>query len=196
MHGGPILGRDAEGDAAHRAAGREAQHQARRLRHAAVVNRIDAERPPAAMQHRPLALDMCKPRPPHQRAVAEHPSVARAVGETGHAPTLCGAPARPASPRRVARRRSMTMVRRFLPRGTSWTIRGPPCLACARASTRSIPPCWRWWKNGPGSPRPWSRPRPPRLRDPLLSVSGPRARPRCSAACSPCRTRPPTPPRS
>ena len=76
VDGGPVGGRDAIGRAAHRAARRQAQNQARPRRRAAMMHRINAEGPPAAMEHGALALYIVESRSPHQRAVTEHPKLA------------------------------------------------------------------------------------------------------------------------
>jgi len=61
------------------AAAVEAEHQSRLLRRAAVVEGIDAERAVLADQPRRHLLDEVEARPPHQRAIAEHPQVALKV---------------------------------------------------------------------------------------------------------------------
>src|SRR5882672_10643740 len=53
----------------------KAEHQARTLGRSAMVERIDAERPVGADQPSLDPLQKLKPRPPHQRAVAENPHV-------------------------------------------------------------------------------------------------------------------------
>src|SRR5262249_38996662 len=53
----------------------EAEHQPGPLGRAAMVERIDAERPVGADQPRLDALEMREARPPDQRAIGEHPEV-------------------------------------------------------------------------------------------------------------------------
>ena len=67
--------RDPEGDAAAGAAAVEPEHEAGLFRRAAMVEGIDAERAMLADQPRRDLLDERKTRPPHQRAIAEHPQV-------------------------------------------------------------------------------------------------------------------------
>src|ERR1700754_596076 len=74
--GAAVLLRDLVCDAAAGAAAVEAEHQARAFGRAAMDKRIDAERAVFADQPRRHLLDELKARPPHQRAVAEHPEVA------------------------------------------------------------------------------------------------------------------------
>ena len=69
------LGRDPEGDAAAGAAAVEPEHEAGLFRRAAMVERIDAERAMLADQPRRNLFDEVEARPPHQRAIAEHPEV-------------------------------------------------------------------------------------------------------------------------
>src|ERR1700738_4239936 len=76
VHGvAALLGRDPECDAAAGAAAVEAEHKAGLFRRPAMVERIDAERAMLADQPRRDLLDELEARPPHQRAVAEHPQV-------------------------------------------------------------------------------------------------------------------------
>src|SRR5580692_3880356 len=65
-----MLSLEAEGDAAAGAAAVEPEHQGRLFRRAAMVERIDTERPVLADQPRWNLLDERKPRPPHQRTIA------------------------------------------------------------------------------------------------------------------------------
>ena len=77
VHGAAaLLGRDPECDAAAGAAAIEAEHEAGLFGRPAMVERIDAERPMLADQPRRDVFDELEARPPHQRAVAEHPEVA------------------------------------------------------------------------------------------------------------------------
>ncbi|MDA9455816.1 hypothetical protein XI00_16525 [Bradyrhizobium sp. CCBAU 21359] len=80
---GAVLFSDTEGDAAAGAAAVEPEHQARLLRRAAMDEGIDAERPVLADQPRRDALLEVEARSPHQRAVAEHPEVARGCRDGG-----------------------------------------------------------------------------------------------------------------
>ena len=68
--------RNAERDAAAGAAAVEPEHQAGLFRGAAMVERINAERTVLADQPRRNLFDEVEARPPHQRAIAEHPEVA------------------------------------------------------------------------------------------------------------------------
>ncbi len=130
----PVVRVHPEGHAAHRAAGRQAQHQARGLGNAAVMDRIDAEGAPPAEQPGRLALHVGKPRPPHQRAVSEHPAVFHAVRQRtipfAPAPTIQGAP--PNAKPGCASRRSQYGPALPLS-GDPWTIRGHRCPPCGRA---------------------------------------------------------------
>ena len=67
------LAGNAEGQAKAGAAAVEAEHQSRPFRRAAMHERGDAQRAPVSEKPRPVRLDMREARPPHQRAVAEHP---------------------------------------------------------------------------------------------------------------------------
>ncbi len=69
------LGRNPEGDATAGAAAVEPEHQAGLFRSAAMVERIDAERAMFADQPRRSLFNELEARPPHQRAIAEHPQV-------------------------------------------------------------------------------------------------------------------------
>lgn len=51
----------------------EAEHESRPLRSAAVDVRIDAKRPMIAIETGVMTFDIRKSRPPHERAVTEHP---------------------------------------------------------------------------------------------------------------------------
>src|SRR5450759_864902 len=73
---GAMLLRDPERDAAAGAAAVEAEHEAGLFGGAAVHEGVDAERAMLADQPRRDLLDERKARPPHQRAIAEHPEVA------------------------------------------------------------------------------------------------------------------------
>src|SRR5271155_5850130 len=68
-------GRDPERDAAASAAAVKSEHEAGLFGGAAMIERIDAQRAMLADQPRWDLLDKFKARPPHQRAVAEHPQV-------------------------------------------------------------------------------------------------------------------------
>jgi hypothetical protein len=83
----PLGGRHAIGHAPHRAAGRQAQHQARPLIGAAMVDRIDAEGPPTAMEHGRSSLYEREPGPPHERSVSEHPRSVAAPLRSSPIPT-------------------------------------------------------------------------------------------------------------
>src|SRR5690242_8699042 len=76
--GGALLGGDAIDDATAGAAVIEPEYQAGSFRRAAVHERIDAERAVSAEQPRIMPLDIVEARPPHQRAITEHPKVIRA----------------------------------------------------------------------------------------------------------------------
>ena len=73
---GALLVRDPKRDAAAGAAAVEPEHQAGLFRRSAMDEGIDAERAVLADQPRRNLLDELEARPPHQRAVAEHPEVA------------------------------------------------------------------------------------------------------------------------
>ena len=79
-----LLRRHPERDAAAGAAAVEPEHQAGLFRGAAMVERIDAERAVLADQPGRDLLDEVETRPPHQRAVAEHPEVAVGQFRFGH----------------------------------------------------------------------------------------------------------------
>ncbi len=70
-----VLGRDAVGDAPARAAGHEAEHQARIVRHAAAEHQAHAEAAAEAVDVAGQALVDVDRRIPHQRAVAEDPKI-------------------------------------------------------------------------------------------------------------------------
>src|SRR5713226_2717169 len=71
-----LLRRDPERDAAAGAAAVEPEHEAGLFRGPAMVERIDAQRAVLADQPRRDLLDELEARPPHQRAIAEHPEIA------------------------------------------------------------------------------------------------------------------------
>ena len=71
-----MLLRDPERDAAAGAAAVEAEHKAGLFRRAAMHEGVDAERAMFADQPCRDLLDELEARPPHQRAIAEHPEVA------------------------------------------------------------------------------------------------------------------------
>ena len=67
----------------------ESEHQARAFRGAAMHEGIDAERAMGADQPRLHAFDKVEARPPHQRAIAEHPEIAGGrIGEGIHCPDI------------------------------------------------------------------------------------------------------------
>jgi len=74
-----LLGRQSMGEAAARAARQQAEDEARLLRRAAIVLRIDAEGPMPTVQARGSRLRRSEARIPHQRAVAEDPAWPGAV---------------------------------------------------------------------------------------------------------------------
>src|SRR5215210_372409 len=74
--GHTMLLRDPESDAAAGPTSVEAEHEARLLRRAPMHERVDAERAMFADQARRDLLDEFESRPPHQRAITEHPQVA------------------------------------------------------------------------------------------------------------------------
>ena len=88
---GRIPCRHAIGDTLARPAAVEAQHLPRPPCPAAVMHRVDAEAAPVAGEARVPRLLACKPRPPHQRPVAEHPEVVSCVGHR----TVRGSPTDP-----------------------------------------------------------------------------------------------------
>jgi len=67
---------DAKGEPFTHPAAVEAQHQTRAAGRAAVVHGVDAERTMVAGEHPMMDLGKCKPRLPHERAVAEYPKIA------------------------------------------------------------------------------------------------------------------------
>src|SRR4051812_42805728 len=69
------VGRNAEGDAAASASAVEAEDQARPSRWAGVFDGKTARRGLPADRPRRLRFDESKARPPHQRAITEHPEV-------------------------------------------------------------------------------------------------------------------------
>src|SRR5580693_2871737 len=71
-----VVLRHAERDATAGAAAIEPEHETGLFRRAAVHEGIDAERAMLADQARPNPLDVLEARPPHQRAIPEHPEVA------------------------------------------------------------------------------------------------------------------------
>src|SRR5882724_8841551 len=71
-----VPGRDPKRDAAAGAAAVEPEHEAGLFRRPAMIERKDAERAVLADQPRRDLFDEFEARPPHQRAIAEHPQVA------------------------------------------------------------------------------------------------------------------------
>ena len=81
--------RHTKGDTAAGAATVEAKYQPRSFRRAAVHEGIDAERAVGADEPCLDPFDKIETRPPHQRAIAEHPEVAGGrVGEGIHRPDI------------------------------------------------------------------------------------------------------------
>src|ERR1700736_2109622 len=73
---GAVFFRDPKRDAAAGASAVEAEHEAGLFRRPPMHEGIDAERAMLADQPRRDLLDELEARPPHQRAIAEHPQVA------------------------------------------------------------------------------------------------------------------------